>query len=408
MLNPIKRLLELIKCKNLLQWENYASNAGHCLNDVDEKLFALNRRQQKLRFLSERDEELWAKQSVRTLVASDEPIAALRNKIDNWDNYPAKNREELAKLMRPDVEKLFSLRQERAKEMGFDSYPELVFAYEELSFAPVQKVIDDYFQGNHSNARRIVEKYSLQQSTWFSQLAEISAEERSIDAFKELDRVAKVFGIEEELEKVTIVVSEQAISGVVFAIDPPADVRMLLSPITSSKQLRTFYHELGHCMAAICNKEQGLSRLFTTVYDEVMAVIFEKIAIHALMDEVTRKKLAQIEVVEGVRLALSHCFEQKLWKTQDFAKAEEWFIDSWAKLEVAVDKPSLWAIDSFRSIDPVYVHNYVLGEYFGRLFVQQCEQRFGRDYRAWFRYLKSQLLSDGMARTFDSKMAFLI
>ena len=191
----------------------------------------------------------------------------------------------------------------------------------------------------------------------------------------EISRVAETFGCDRELAPISVMVKVQSIAGVVIAINPPTDVRMLLSPITSLNQLRTLYHELGHGLAATCNREPGLSRHFSAVYDEVMAVIFEKMAVRALVDEDSRQKLADVGTVEIARLAISHQFEKQLWDSLDFAKAEEWFEKGWAELGVQIEDAALWALDSFRSIDPVYVHNYVLGDLYGRLFVEHCGKR---------------------------------
>ena len=404
MTTPVCKFIELCRDKNLLQWENYTSAAQHSLAVLDKKLFDLFSQYQTITTSLEREQQLWKKLRVRALVDSDGTIAALRNKLDDWDNYPSASRLELARGMKPDVEELFLSRQERAIELGYPSYPHLIYDCEDLSSDFVQQIVNRSLEQNLMHAKDFISRHRLKQESWFRQLSELTAESRQIEFTDELSKVGRLFGCEDELNTLSIKILKQPISGIVISVNPPQDVRLLVSPITSLNQLRTFYHELGHGLAAVCNEEQGLLGQFSAVYDEVMAVIFEKMALKAMLEEDARKKLSGVEMVEVVRLATSHNFEKQLWTDLNFSRAEEWFSQGWAELGVEVDCPALWSIDSFRSIDPVYVHNYVLGEYFGRQFVQLCEKKFGSDYEAWFQFLKTHLLYDGMSRPFMSKM----
>ena len=178
MSNPLNQFLDLTRRKSLLQWENYAEVAAHSLNELDKELFDLFKGNAEIHASSVREQQLWNKVRIATLIASEKSIAALRNKLDDWDNYPLSNKGVLARSMRPDVERLFHLRQERAQQLGYSSYPDLVYECEELSSQFVHQLIGDFYERNLLRAQSIVKTHGLTHTSWFEQLRKLTQSRR--------------------------------------------------------------------------------------------------------------------------------------------------------------------------------------------------------------------------------------
>ena len=66
-----------------------------------------------------------------------------------------------------------------------------------------------------------------------------------------------------------------------------------------------------------------------------------------------------IQLLEAVRCAISARFELDLWK--DPNDAQRLYAKWYGQLVKESFDPALWALDSFRSIDPMSVFSYVIG-----------------------------------------------
>ena len=65
--------------------------------------------------------------------------------------------------------------------------------------------------------------------------------------------------------------------------------------------------------------------------------------------------------------------------------------------------PSLWALDSFRSLDPVYIHNYIIGSVVAEKTVEFLKDEYGTDFQAWGNWLERNYFSDGRRRSLQEK-----
>lgn len=133
------------------------------------------------------------------------------------------------------------------------------------------------------------------------------------------------------------------------------DIRIAVAPIRSLDDLRTLFHELGHAMSYSLNNEEGLFRIIPSSLDESMAVIFEY---------------------------------------------------HYNKLGLEIKDPSIWAYDSFRSIDPVYIHNYVIGASIAEKLTEYLDTLYTVDYESWGKWLHCNIYFDGWRR--DIKDKFLL
>ncbi len=60
--------------------------------------------------------------------------------------------------------------------------------------------------------------------------------------------------------------------------------------------------------------------------------------------------------------------------------------------------------DSFRSIDPVYIHNYVIGATLAQKLIDYLSQLYSNDYEAWGKWLYNNVYFDGRKRKLSDKI----
>ncbi len=173
-----------------------------------------------------------------------------------------------------------------------------------------------------------------------------------------IEKLLNSSGFPRLMGKVEIKYVEDGFSGYATELEPN-NMRMAVEPIKSLDSLRTLFHELGHVMNYGLNKEEGLFRILPFSLDESMAVIFEYIASVLLLNGEDKIRIQELMTLEYTRCAISAIYEFDLWKHPN--RAEELFEYHYKKLGVEIKDTSIWALDSFRSIDPVYIHNYVMG-----------------------------------------------
>jgi hypothetical protein len=72
-----------------------------------------------------------------------------------------------------------------------------------------------------------------------------------------------------------------------------------------------------------------------------------------------------------------------------------------------VTPSELWALDTFRSIDPVYIHNFVIGYVVARKTRDHLTREYGQDFGQWGACLRRNHLADGRRRTLKEKTAMI-
>jgi len=162
-------------------------------------------------------------------------------------------------------------------------------------------------------------------------------------------------------------------------------------------------HELGHGAAHAGNQERGLFLSWTATHDEVMAIVLEHAAAELLLSDNYLAAARAIWAVESCRCALSALFEFALWQTPD--RAEELYPTYYRQIVRDPGPPELWVLDSFRSIDPVYIYTYVVGAATANRTVSFLRNRFGNDGRRWGRWLANRWLASGRRLTLPEKLA---
>jgi hypothetical protein len=389
----------------LTQWENYACDAGHDLSVYDRQLWDLLRAPAPDVFAG-RKAQVWEQIRLRGLVDRHPQVAALRNKLDDRRNYsacrPGSTGDEddaaaaLAAQIRPDVLELIRLRNTLSSELGHASYLDLALFAEELEETHIRSLLTSYLTQNLTASNS---GYPPCPETGLSP-------DLSYDPDEMLSATLTQLGLSHLAGRISLAVRDQPwAAGYTGVLRVPGDVRVLVRPGRSARSLGTLLHEIGHAIAHASNQEQGLYQTWSQTHDEVLACIFARAAAHAAVDEQTRGALRAAERDLNVRCAVSALFEFDLWGRPE--RADGLYAAHHAVLGVPISAPGAWVLDSFRSIDPVCVHAYALGDVFASRVTAGLEGRHGHDYRAWGRWLAGSLASSGRRESLWQKISSL-
>ncbi len=409
-----RRYLELFWERQHLQWENYVTDAGHDLSSVDAKIYTLMV-QNKDRFeLPGRRGQVVDAIIKRELVDRHPQVAGLRNRLDDWENYaaglsetlrrePAQYRLTLARRMKPDVLRLMQIRQRLARDLGFPSYVELVLGEEGLDSGSLITLLEKYLEDHVVVVRGLIQAHQLSWPTWFCDLSTIGHITEDLQPPGIVDRFLERMGFGALRGAISIHVQPQPIAGYAGILCVPDDIRILIQPVSSLQGWLILFHELGHAIAHASNAESGVFATWTSAHDETMAELMAQIAAFVLLDEDNRKAACQLFELENTRCAISALFEFQLWEHPE--AAERLYTQHYRQLDFNVANPEIWALDTFRSIDPVYIHNFVIGSVVAEKTIDHLYEKYGRDFHRWGEWLRSNYFADGRRRNLQEKTA---
>lgn len=392
-----------------LHWENYADGTSHQLGRLDATLHRLfahapadlggDRRGRVLRSVVDRG-----------LVDHDPAVGSLRNRLDDWSNYrsvPAtitpEWRAAIAADMEPDVLALVDARRRLAQRSGYASYGDLALADDDLDLARVVDFVARRRAELLPASAAIAADEHLSYESWFGGLDRLGGPDQ-FDAPAQGRRLAALLGLGRAAESITWVVRAQPIHGYAGVLGGSGDVRILMRPQAGVGGLSVAFHELGHALAHATNRGAGVFQTWTSTHDEAMACVVEHIGARLLLTPEHYARWELIERMETARLACSFLFEVDLQR--DPARAREAFI-RWYEPLVPVSDPVAWAVDSFRSIDPFRVQDYLIGDAVARATLAFLLDRFGDDHAAWGSWLVASFFADGRRRSLLDKVAAL-
>ncbi|MGI6358702.1 MAG: hypothetical protein ACOX2K_08440 [Bacillota bacterium] len=411
--NAVKRYLRLFFELQLAQWQNYAQGAKHDLSRLDAALYACLREETCLSGCSPEAQPIYAAIRRRGLVDRHPQVSRLRNRLDDWDNYGAGLTEEvrkdsqayrvaLARRMRPDVLQLMALRQNLARARGCSSYPHLVLQTEGLDYDWTRAQVTRYLQRHLPTGRRLIAAHDIKWNTWWSDLRLLGELPLVDDAQALAASLLQRLGLADAWPRISLHIREDGLAGYTGVITPGADVHVLVRPVRSLSALATLCHELGHACYHALRRAEGWQQLWSSSYDEAMAVLLEWVGLHVLLGEGTRlRRTQEIALLENVRCAISYLFELELWQAPE--QAEPLYLQHYGRLGLDLGEPLLWALDSFRSIDPMYIQNYVLGAIVAEQMLTRWLNSYGHDYEAWGREIR-QLYALGHSSSLISTM----
>ncbi len=383
---------------NQILWNHYFNEGHDDLNQIDEKIYQLvSHFKDKIK--NKNRKSLIANLIIaKNLVEKDKDVSRLRNKLDEWNNYnqsiPShlsinEKKEIIAKRMRQDVLHLMELRNRKSIDMGYKSYPDLIMTHDELDLQKVICLLKKYLDANLSYTKELIKKYNFCLDTWFQDLNKLKTN-ISYQPYELTKRFIQSLGFQSF--RVNIDVKPSKILGMASNLGEN-DIRINLNAIHSLSDVSTLFHELGHALYYYYIEEKGLYQVLPPSLDEVTAVIVETIAPIVLLHEEEMNKIEDIRTLEHTRIAISALFEFELWNNPQHAEAL--YKQYYEQLGIPVKTPSIWAIDSFRSIDPVYIHHYVLGATLGDEIKGFFIKHYQHDYKLYGKWLVKNIFQKG-------------
>ncbi len=339
----------------------------------------------------------------RVLVDHHPEVARLRDRLDDRSTYgpvpdrpTAGWRRDLAAAMEPDVIALIRLRNRLARDLGATSYGHLAMAAEGLDLDALVATMTALRDAALPEARAFAATAGATIETWFDGLARVTGP-TSMDVVASGRELAARLGCDDLFGRVRWTVRDGPIAGYTAAVSIPDDVRILVRPARSLRDLTTGYHELGHAFAYAGTRVGGIRAIPSDTQDETMGAVLERIGTLLMLPAAVRPRLDRIALAETARTATSFLFEASI--QSDPALAREAFAAWYAPL-VAIPDPVVWALESFHSIDPFRIHAYALGAHFADTLVAHLRATCGDDHEAWGRWLRDELWSQGRRQTF--------
>ncbi len=402
-----KKLVELLGKQKLFQWDNYALDKDRNLNKIDEEIYNLLKNNYTQNYFQGRKKELFERLYFKLIIENDPEISKLKNKLDNNDNYnkqldkvEADYQVKIAKRKREDIIKLMKLRNSKAINLGFESYPNLCFYCEEVDKSSVIKIVKKYLEDNIDKANNLIKKYGLNWENWFIKLRSLGNIDKTEPSYY-FDCLLNKLGLKINKDNINFKFKEDGISGMTFNISISDEIRILAKPITSPMTCRVFFHECGHAINYITSQGKGLYNIYTPLHDEAIAIIFENIGIKICMNKREEKIAEDVKFLEAIRCSISFLFEMELWETPN--KAEELFKKYQSLLKMKTKKKEMWTLDSFRYIDSIYIQNYVLGEIYANKIINRLKNEHGDNYEQWGEKIYQFFLKDAMKNKFKEK-----
>ncbi len=349
-------LKELYYKSNLLQFENDVNYANYSLDQIDQELFTALEKIPNSGKL------------IRKKIEANPEVSVLRNRLDDWDHYGSKpyNRDKLSKAMRDDLFNLMKIRNNVARDLGYCGYVDAALVSDGLLKEDLVHELNWFLEKNLDAASAFASENKMTWEAWFSDLNRISKASQILDLQSEMSEFLGQLGLENAFESVSIY-HEKAFAFTTMCGDN--DIRMVLSKDNSLFGLTTAYHEMGHAFAYGINKTKSYE--ITPCIDEMFAVMVENVASVLMMGGYDRSIVKRIIQLEYTRAAISALFELSLW--DDPERGEMLYREFYERLLAPVENSDRFILDSFRSIDPMRIYAYPLG--------QIAAERFLNKYR---------------------------
>jgi hypothetical protein len=400
--------LGLWRRKQAQQWEVWACGTDHDLGPVDGELHAFCREHgEEIAGIPGRPGEVLHRRATRTLVDCRPDIAAVQNWIDRAVFAGGPDSDPSPQTLRDRVLKLIRLRNAGARDLGFASYPELVAWDEELDLKRVCQLAAGVVRAEKEQRTALMARYGAHGlGDWFACLSAVAPAHGEVDIDACCGQLLRELGLENAREHLHIETRTGGAAG--FVLECGAnDIRMFLRP---SPDPMLLFHELGHYLGRSLSRESGVFRLLPASTDEAFAAVLEAVAmvtntvndLYGEAVEDARRAFQSVGVLENARLHASFTFEMSLW--EGCSKPEQRYRECYAEVGIDVGDEEQWPLDSFRSLDPVYVQNYIVG----RLVADSTVEYLRAEVHpvaspAWGEWLAMHYYRDGAVRSLTQK-----
>lgn len=451
---------------NSLKWKLYCGDSAICLDPLDAKLAELRKSEDDFEFvkqhmsnLSQIRDPLLRRRLVlnyfkylQTRIDRYHSVYELRNRLESRRGYlhglpsrpktDIRNESDRAKRrkvteyytllgenMERDVIRLIKLHNKKAREEGFKNYPEYMFKVNEVDAEKLFKIFDEIINATEGSYNSLVREgraylgveeldvwdwpYFLEQG--ISLPREYFPQDK---ALYYLFEVIRSFGVEpEELGIEFHILDQPYTAACTVAVDIPTDMRVLMRPGSGLKWYSTFFHEAGHVLLVKFNEENLILQTESPPFHEAMATLFESI----LFDRKFLRDYLSIPIAEVDRF-LENSFKLLTYDLRRFIASfifeYEAYLNPDQDLRALADKVNskylklpphnspLWASDTFRYADPVYIQNYVLAWVITAQTRQHLEEEFGGfiGMPEAFRHIRKHYFSPGGSAPWHEKV----
>ncbi|UCH77762.1 MAG: hypothetical protein JSU81_08535 [Candidatus Coatesbacteria bacterium] len=337
-------------------------------------------------------------------------------------------REQLAARAR----NLYRLRNDAARALGYDDYPSLALAAEDLTVAELRAIFDTY----ENESREAYEKLAAEGCARFGferlepwDLNYVTEKLTCADdkyfprakALPSLREVVRQFG--RDLDGLGIPIHEDAdipYAGLCFSIRAPEDVRILVNLQDGLTDLVTLYHEFGHAAHRkfVQRASYALKAGDAGFFAEAMADTWGLLVVRPAWLRAFTEMPA--EERERVTAAAEMAYASRIRRfiaRQDFELAA--YADADGDLAAALDEgaerflgfryddPEYWAEQYFPLLYPVYSKNYMLARVIQRSIHRHLEGEYGEllGEPKVFDFLVENFYADGALLTWKEKLA---
>ncbi|MGD8719847.1 MAG: M3 family metallopeptidase [Candidatus Zixiibacteriota bacterium] len=328
--------------------------------------------------------------------------------------------------------RLYRMKNESARALGFEDYPTLVLAGEDLTVDELNGIFDKYEAETRPAYEELIaegaERFGLERvEPW--DLNYVATKITSADdnyfpravAMPSLTKVVTGYG--RDLDSMGIVIHEDAdipYGGLCFSIRTPTDIRILVNLKDGMQDLHTLYHEFGH---AVHRKFTGpeyytLKAGDTGFFAEAMADTWGML-VHrpAWLDEYTDMSEDEIGRIDRAADKTFACRVRRFMARQSFEI--DAYRDPDGDMDAALDRhaerflgfgyndPERWAEEYFPLLYPIYSKNYMLARVIQRAVHRHLEKEYGEilDQPKVFDFLVDNFYRDGALLTWKEKLA---
>ena len=298
------------------------------------------------------------------------------------------------RTMRDDLMTLVRMRNDAARQAGYEDYAALLLETQDLS---------------KEEMKTLCEKIKVETEDTFQELLQTVGEAVGTDRPEPWDigfathgikwlpdkffprteliasgmKLAEELGFGEEARKVKVVTEDIPFGGICYPVDPPSDVRILINPRDGQFHYYVFFHELGHAIHARSLNEdlphllryEDSSGMVEGIADTIGAFALEREwldKISGLDDAVIDRFLSnkRIITVESLRgLAKLTCFEMELYERPE-DDLDSLYDELASKFTISPSEQiPRFASQTLFTTHPLYEQNYILAHIISQQFV---------------------------------------
>lgn len=327
--------------------------------------------------------------------------------------------------------RLYRLRNDAARALGYADYPSLALGLEGLTVDELLAIFDRYEQETRAPYREMmaegVERFGLGRlEPWDAAFIPEQLNAASDKHFPReggmttLKAVVKGFG--RDLDAMGIQIHADAdipYGGLCFAIRIPDDIRILLSLKDGMGDYRVLYHEFGHAFhrklmtATPFTLKVGEAGFFNEAMAEVWGLWVDR---PAWLAAYTKMSAAEIEHTDKaaarsfaarIRKFMAHqVYEIAAYRNAD-GDFDAMLNDAARRYLDYQYEAGTWQEVYFPYLYPMYNKNYMLARVIQRAVHKRMEKEFGEPLGkpAAFDFLVDNFYADGAARTWREKLA---